>query len=132
MLTRRAIIRTTPAAADALLTRKGPAAEYQQQDGLGLAQLIAKKQITPLELLHAVRARTEAVNPKLNAFCQLFFEKAEAQIKRGLPDGPFRGVPFPLKDISHQLAGTPTTFASRIYKDNVPDFDSMLVERYKR
>ena len=57
------------AACGALLTDQSPAAEYQQQDGLGLAQLIAQRQITPLELLNAVRARTESVNPKLNAFC---------------------------------------------------------------
>lgn len=126
------MIQTTTAAACAALTPKGLAAEYHQQDGLGLANLVRKKQITPLELLNAVRARTESVNPKVNAFCQIFFEKAEAQIKQGLPDGPFYGVPFPLKDLGHQLAGTPTTFASRIYKDNVPNFDSTLVERYKR
>lgn len=132
MVTRREIIRTATAAAGAALTHKGLAAQYRQYDGLGLAQLIAKKQITPIELLHAIRARAELVNPKLNALCQLFFDKAEAQIKQGLPEGPFRGVPFPLKDLGHQLAGTPTTFASRIYKDNVPNFDSTLVERYKR
>jgi len=132
MVTRRGIIRTASAAAGAVLTHKGLAAEYQEYDGLGLAQLIAKKQITPMELLGAVRARVELVNPKLNPLCQLFFDKAEVQIKQGLPNGPFRGVPFPLKDLGHQLAGTPTTFASRIYKDNVPTFDSTLVERYKR
>jgi amidase/6-aminohexanoate-cyclic-dimer hydrolase len=120
------------AASGALLTDQSPAAEYQQQDGLGLAQLIAQRQITPLELLNAVRARTESVNPKLNAFCQLFFEKAELQIKQGLPNGPFRGVPFLLKDLGHQLAETPTTFASRIYKDYIPNFDSTLIERYHR
>ncbi|MGH9661380.1 MAG: amidase, partial [Bryobacteraceae bacterium] len=124
MITRRELL-----AAPALL---GLAAEIDRHDALGWAGLIAKKQITPEELLRAVRARVEALNPKLNAFCQLFFDKAEAQIKQGLPTGPFRGVPFPMKDIGHQLAGTATTAASRIYKDNVPDFDSTLVERYKR
>ena len=132
MVTRREIIRTAPAAAGAALAHNGLAAEYQQYDGLGLAHLIAKKQITPIELLNHVRARAGLVNPKLNALCQLFFDKAEAQIQQGLPDGPFRGVPFLLKDLGHQLAGTPTTFASRIYKDNVPNFNSTLVERYKR
>ena len=110
----------------------GLAAEYDRYDGLGLADLVAKKQVTPSELLGAVRARVEALNPKLNAFCQLFFDRAEAQIKQGLPNGPFRGLPFVLKDIGQQLAGTPTTSGSRLFKDNAPDFDSTLVARYKQ
>jgi len=132
VITRRDVVRTAAAAAAGLAqTPKGLAAEYPQHDGLGLAQLIASKQITPLELLNAVRARAEVVHSKLNVLCQQFFDKAEAQIKRGLPDGPFRGVPFVLKDIGHQLAATPTTNACRLYKDSAYDFDSTLVTRYK-
>src|SRR6185436_8281216 len=110
----------------------GLAAEYDQYDGLGLAELIAKRQVTPLELLNAVRQRVEALNPKLNAFCQLFFERAEAQLKNGLGDGPFKGVPFALKDLGVHLSGVPTTFGSRVYKNYMPGLDSTLVERYKR
>jgi len=110
----------------------GLAAEYDQYDGLGLAALVAKRQVTPLELLNAVKRRLEAINPKLNATAQVFFGKAEAQIKQGLPDGPFRGVPFVLKDLGQQLAGTITSYGSRVFKDNTPDFDSTLVTRYKQ
>ncbi|HSO74533.1 MAG TPA: amidase, partial [Blastocatellia bacterium] len=110
----------------------GLAAEYDQHDGLGLAALIAKRQVTPLELLIAVRQRLEAINPKLNATAQVFFDKAEAQIKQGLTAGPFRGVPFVLKDLGQALAGTITTYGSRVFKDNKPDIDSTLVARYKR
>jgi hypothetical protein len=76
MFTRRELVRTVAAAAATGLavTAKGLAAEYQQYDGLGLSQLIASKQITPLELLNAVRARAEVVNSKLNALCQQFFD----------------------------------------------------------
>jgi amidase/6-aminohexanoate-cyclic-dimer hydrolase len=115
----------------ASLPISGLAAEYDRYDGIGLAELIAKKQISPLELLQAVRARVEMLNPKLNAFCQLFFEKAELQIKQGLPAGPFRGVPFALKDLGQHLAGTVTSSGSRVFKDYTPDFDSTLVARYK-
>ena len=133
MLTRRELVQTVAAAASGIaVTSKGLAAEYPQYDGLGLAQLIASKKITPLELLNAVRARAEVVNSKLNALCQQFFDKAEAQIKEGLPNGPFRGVPFVLKDLGHQLAGTPTTYASRLFKDSAYDSDSTLVTRYKQ
>lgn len=110
----------------------GLAADYDQYDGLGLAALVSKAQITPLELITAVRQRLEAINPKLNATAQVFFDKAEAQIKQGLPPGPFRGVPFVLKDLGQALAGTITTYGSRVFKDNKPDFDSTLVARYKQ
>jgi len=110
----------------------GLAAEYDQHDGLGLAALVAKRQLTPIELLHAVRQRLEAINPKLNATAQIFFDRAETQIQQGLPDGPFKGVPFVLKDLGQQLAGTITTYGSRVFKTNTPDFDSTLVARYKQ
>ncbi len=110
----------------------GLAAEYENYDALGLAGLIAKKEIAPAELLAAVRARVEALNPRLNAFCHLFFERAEEEIRRGLPAGPFRGVPFALKDLSVHLAGTITSAGSRVWKDYRPDFDSTLTARYRK
>ncbi|HEX8999154.1 MAG TPA: amidase [Blastocatellia bacterium] len=110
----------------------GLAAEYEKYDALGLAELIARRQITPQELLAAVRQRVEALNPKLNAFCHLFFDKAETQIRQGVPAGPFRGVPFALKDLGQYLAGTITSAGSRVWKDAVADSDSTLVARYKQ
>lgn len=109
----------------------GLAAEYTEYDALGLAELVSKKQITPLELLAAVKQRVERFNPKLNAFSQLFFDIAEAQIKAGVPSGPFSGVPFALKDLHMQLQGTKTTFGSRIYRDSVATINSTLVDRYR-
>ena len=110
----------------------GLAAEYHQYDGLGLAELIANKQISPLELLGAVRQRVEVLNPKLNALCHLFFDKAEAQINENLGTGPFRGVRFILKDLGQYLCGTVTSAGSRVWKNNVATFDSTLVDRYKQ
>jgi len=114
------------------MTRTGLPSEYDKYDALGLAGLIAKKQITPAELLNAVRQRVEATNAKLNAFCYLFFDKAEEQIKNSLSDGPFRGVPFALKDLGQYLKGTITSVGSRVWKDQVADYDSTLVTRYKQ
>jgi len=84
----------------------GLAAEYGNYDALGLAQLIVRKNITALELLSAVRQRVDALNPKLNGLCHLFFGKAEAQINEGLAKGPFWSVPFAVKDLSQYLSGT--------------------------
>ncbi len=133
-INRREMIKSGAAAGVGLTLGKltGLAADYASYDALGLAGLVAKKQVTPQELLDAVRQRVEALNPKLNAFCALFFEKAEAQIKQGLPAGPFRGVPFALKDLGQYLAGTVTTAGSRVWKDNVAAADSTLVARYKQ
>lgn len=110
----------------------GLPSEYDKYDALGLAELVAKKQITPAELLNAVRQRVEALNPKLNAFCHLFFDKAEEQIKNELGSGPFRGVPFALKDLGQYLKGTITSAGSRVWKDQVASYDSTLVTRYKQ
>lgn len=110
----------------------GLAAEYGNYDGLGLAELMAKKQISPLELLHAVHERVEVLNPKLNALCHLFFDKAEAQIKQCPQEAPFSGVPFVLKDLGQYLTGTITSAGSRVWANNVADFDSTLVKRYKQ
>jgi Asp-tRNA(Asn)/Glu-tRNA(Gln) amidotransferase A subunit family amidase len=141
-LTRREMLRlggaATAAVAASLLDRTASAAltglagEYDRYDATALAELVARREVTPLELLQAVRLRVESMQPRLNCFSALFFEKAEAQIQAGLAEGPFRGVPFALKDISHQLAGTATTNGSRLFQANVPDFDSTLVERYKK
>jgi len=110
----------------------GLALEYGKYDGLGLAELITKKQISPLELLNAVRQRVELLNLKLNALCHLFFDKAEAQINENLGSGPFRGVPFALKDLGIYLTGTITSAGSRVWKTSVAEFDSTLVTRYKQ
>ncbi len=115
-----------------IMTFTDLASEYDKHDALGLAELIAKKQIAPSELLNAVRERVEAINPKINAFSHLFFDKAEQQIKQGLPAGPFRGVPFALKDLGQYLTGTVTSAGSRVWKNYVADYDSSLVARYKQ
>ncbi len=120
----------TEGAAATLL--KGLAAEYDKFDGLGLAELVAKRQVSPLELLDAVQEKVIALNPKLNAVCTLFFDKAQEQIKQGLPNGIFRGVPFLLKDLGQYLAGTVTSAGSQIFKNTVASHDSTLVTRYKQ
>lgn len=128
------MIKTTAVAGAGLMIGKltGFAAEYSDYDALGLAELIARKQVSPLELLTAVRQKVELFNPKLNAFCHLFFDKAETQIKQRLPAGPFHGVPFALKDLGQYLTGTITSAGSRVWKNSVADFDSTYVTRLKR
>jgi Asp-tRNA(Asn)/Glu-tRNA(Gln) amidotransferase A subunit family amidase len=91
---------------------------------------VRKGEVTPAELLDVALKRLDAVNPRLNAVVVRFPERARSQIGAGLPAGPFRGVPFLLKDLNAHLKGTVTTNGSRFFRDRVDEEDSELVERY--
>jgi amidase len=106
--------------------------EFRRHDAVGLAGLVARGEVTATELLTAAVARCEAVNPEVNALSQRHVDEARRSIERGLPDGPLKGVPFLLKDVSVQMAGTITSNCSRLYADNLATQDSTLVDRYKR
>lgn len=106
--------------------------EYDQYDGLGLAELVARGEVSAEDLLDAALARADQHNPAINAIILDLREQARAAIRAGLPDGPFRGVPFLIKDLSNALAGVPRASGSRFFKDYVPSFDSTLVARYKQ
>ena len=106
--------------------------EYRAHDALGLAQRVANGETTPGELLAIAIVRAEAVDPALRAISQRHHDLARDAIRSGLPDGPFKGVPFLLKDVAVQLAGTVTSNGSTLFADLVAAADSTLVERYKR
>jgi amidase len=106
--------------------------ELEGYDMVGLAGLVSAGEASPEELLDDALRRVEERNPAVNAVVTPMEEQARAAIAAGLPDGPFRGVPFLLKDIRAQYAGVATTAGSRYWVDNVPDHDSELVARHKR
>src|SRR4051794_12588474 len=91
--------------------------EYSSYDGMGLAELVRKKQVTPRDLLDEAIARTARVDPQINAVVVKHYDFASRQIDEGLPNGPFTGVPFLLKDLD-LLEGTRTTFGATVYKDD--------------
>ncbi len=107
-------------------------AKYDTLDALGLAELVAKGGATPADLLDEALKRTEERNPKLNAIVIDMVDRAHAAIEAGLPDGPFKGVPFLVKDIGACYEGVRTTSGCRMFEDNVPDHDSELITRYKK
>jgi Asp-tRNA(Asn)/Glu-tRNA(Gln) amidotransferase A subunit family amidase len=106
--------------------------EYESQDAMGLAAWVRAGEVSPQELLEAAVARVEARNPALNAVVIRVFEEGRKAIEAGLPDGPFRGVPWLLKDLHAAWAGVRLANGSRFFVDNVSDYDSELVARYKR
>jgi amidase len=105
--------------------------DYGEYDGLGLAELVRKKEVKPSELVEEAISRIEKLNPQLNAVIYKMYELARQAASRDLPDGPFKGVPFLMKDILMAYAGVPLTNGSRFFKNFVPDHDSELVKRFK-
>lgn len=105
--------------------------DYAARDATGLAELVAGGEATSAELLDAALARAEAVNPELNALVHRFEGRARRWIEDGLPAGPFRGVPFLLKDLTVALAGEPMSGGSRFDSDYRPGYDHTMVERFR-
>src|SRR5438128_1967201 len=69
-------------------------------DATAQADLVRSGEASPAELVDAAIARIEALNPQLNAVIHPLFEKAREAAAGNVPDGPFRGVPFMLKDLA--------------------------------
>jgi len=105
--------------------------DYDKYDGLGLAELVRKKEVKPSELVEEAISRIERLNPQLNAVIYKMYELAREAADRDIPDGPFKGVPFLMKDLLMAYAGVPLTSSSRFLKDFIPDHDSELVKRFK-
>lgn len=104
---------------------------YADYDGVGLAELVAKKEVTPLELVDAAIDRIEQHNPALNAVVYKGYDDAREWAKGDLPDGPFKGVPFLIKDLGVKVANWPATSGSHYLRDYVPTEDSILAKRYR-
>ena len=108
-------------------------ADYEQYDALGLAELVRCREVTPSDLLEAAIERVEARNPAINAVVMKLYDYARKAIAEGLPDGPFHGVPFLVKDLTSALAGVPMTRGSRFFADTPPaSADSEHMLRLKR
>src|SRR3972149_5902627 len=100
-------------------------------DATAQADLVRRKQVKPIELVDAAIERIERLNPALNAVVTPMYDIARGAASSPLPDGPFTGVPFLLKDLSASYAGVRLTSGSAFLKDYVPHYDSELVARYK-
>ena len=106
--------------------------EYANFDGLGLAELIRRGEVTPRELKDLALAAIEKMNPKLNSVVQVLAEQAEKEIQAGLPDGPFKGVPFLIKEIVLHAAGIPVNMGSHLAQGLTLPHDTELMARYRK
>lgn len=102
---------------------------YLRQDGTGLAEMVAKREVTADELLDTALSLTEERNPALNAVVMLREDAARQAIRDGLPEGPFAGVPFLLKDLGAEAKAYPTNNGSRLMQGMEWSYDSEIFLR---
>ncbi len=105
--------------------------EYAQFDGLGLAHLVRRGEVSAAELVDAAIARIERHDPVLNAVVYKAYDEARVAARGKLPDGPFKGVPFLIKDIGTPVEGWPMTSGSAYLRNYVSPADSELTRRYR-
>ncbi len=107
--------------------------DYEHYDALGLADLVTHGKVAPSELLEAAIERVESRNGSVNAVTMKLYDYGRQVISDGVPDGPFKGVPFLLKDLTASLAGVKMTRGSKFFADAPPPTaDSEHVKRLKR
>lgn len=110
-----------------------PIPEFSRCDALGLAEMVRAKQMSSSELVEEAIRRIEAHNPKLNAVVLKMYDQARAAAAGELPDGPFKGVPFLVKDIlPAACAGVPTSCGNRLLKNSPMPVDSEVVRRFRQ
>lgn len=106
--------------------------EYTQKDAVGLAEWVRSGEVSPLDLVEEAIRRIEAVNPQINAVIHTTYERARERATGDLPDGPFKGVPFLIKDMRAPFEGEPMWMGSRFLRGYVPDHDYEVVRRFKK
>ncbi len=114
-----------------------PFPEYDRLDGLALADLVRRGEVSAVEITEAALARMAARNPSLNAIVRPLESLAREMAARvhgdaTLRQAPFAGVPMAIKDLQATIAGVPTSHGTRPLQQVVPTHDTELVARYRR
>ncbi|PVB59585.1 amidase [Labrenzia sp. 011] len=106
--------------------------DYIAYDALGLADLVKSGQVSAQELFETAVRQIEDLNPGLNCVVHEHFDLAQAALDEGLPEGPFSGVPFLIKNTGLDVEGMLLSTGSDLFRDMVSRGDCTLVERYKK
>jgi amidase len=103
-------------------------------DATEQAERVRRGDVSPSELLEGAIARIEKLNPQLNAVILPLFDRARAAVSAGLPEGPFRGVPFLLKDLTCESGGDPHHAGMRFLRELgwVSPRDTYLAAGFRR
>ena len=108
-----------------------PLPEYDGLDGLAIADLVRRRDLSAADVTEAALARMAARNPRLNAVVRPLDTMARAMAAKVDLDAPFAGVPMLIKDLMTTIAGVPTSNGTRVLQSIIPDHDSELVARYR-
>lgn len=106
--------------------------EYAKYDGIGLAELVKARQVTPRELAEAALAAIDKLNGEINAVIAKVPEETERSLKEGPGKGAFEGVPFLIKDVGSHYANVLMEFGSRLFEGMVFPYDNELATRFKK
>ncbi len=104
---------------------------YESLDAVGIAELVRRGEVTADEVLDTALGIIDEKNPSVNALVSRLDDQARQAIRAGLPNGPFTGVPFAIKDLGLACSGSITTNGSRFFRDRLDDHDSEIVARYR-
>ena len=105
--------------------------DYLKHDATGLAGLVARGEVSPSELLDTALELSAAINPSLNAIVVDGTEAARRNIAQGLPEGPFRGVPFLIKDLGMAAVDFPSNNGSKLTVNTQWPQDSSMFARVR-
>jgi amidase len=109
-----------------------PFPEYDALDGVALADLVRRRELSALEVTEAALARIAVRNPALNAVVRPMDYQARRMAAAVAVDAPLAGVPLLIKDLMATVAGVPTSHGTRVLQQLVPAADSTLIARYRR
>ena len=102
--------------------------EYKNFDAIGLANLVKNREVSPHELLDLAIEITEENESEISALNTRLYEEARSYIKNELSGGSLEGVPFLVKDLNVSIKGIPTTMTCDLFKDNIADSNSRIVD----
>ncbi len=105
--------------------------EYALQDGLGLADLVRRGEVSPGELANLAVAAIDLVDDRVKAVIEIYPDRTQDLDEADLGDGPFRGVPFLIKDVGGQEKGRKIEYCSRLCEGMVAEFDTSYFQLLK-
>ncbi|MGB6106205.1 MAG: amidase, partial [Pusillimonas sp.] len=104
---------------------------YEKYDGLALAGLLDAGQVTPAELMDCAISRAQALEPTLNCLTYEQYEESRSIARDWTLAGPFRGIPFLLKDSGFASKRFPSSIGSRLFNDTRYSFDATVAQRFE-